>query len=539
MSAPQATRILVLGGGYVAIWLVSRLRKAIRRGEIELTVVDRHNYHTFHGLVPYMLVGRIQAEQIASPARRLFAPGRFVCGDIETIDLDKREVGVVRLLDGRPLSLSYDHLVLNLGSVDDLTRFRGIGEHTMRLKDYNDCVRVRSHVLAMLEQADVEPDAEERRRLLHFVVAGGNYAGIEVAAALGESLRDLTRREYAHIDPSECKVTVVHSGSQILPELGRRFPHLSEYARAFLETRGVSFELGVKLSSATPVEAVLSDGRRLSTRSIISCTGTARSPLLDRLDLPRGDHGRLQADTYGRVDEARNVWAAGDCAALPLKTGGVAPALALYAMQGGSTLGDNILRTLRGQPLRPYAFTGMGDCCILGGGNAVGQLWGVPLKGWLASLIWHGCMVTYLPSWSKRLRTVLDWMTVGLFGRDTVSAYASTHHLGVVRELYEAGEDVVRQGDAGSAMYLIESGTVEVVTRTDHAERVAVLGPGDHFGELAVLQGVRRTATVRALEPLAVIRLSRDDTRNLSAVVRPFAERVSSRLPTGSAAPDR
>ena len=118
MNLPKSsTRIVVLGGGYVAIWLAKQLRRAVRRGEVELTVIDQHNYHTFHGLVPELLVGKIQSAQIISPSRRLFSPGRFVCAEIQKIDHQARVVSLVRSLDGQPQQIAYDHLVVNLGSV--------------------------------------------------------------------------------------------------------------------------------------------------------------------------------------------------------------------------------------------------------------------------------------------------------------------------------------------------------------------------------------------------------------------------------------
>jgi NADH dehydrogenase len=535
MSKP-ATRLVVLGGGYVAIWLARQIRGAVRRGEIDLVVVDKHNYHTFHGLVPEMLVGKIQAGQIISPARRLFAPGRFICAEIEAIDTAAKQVRVQRSLDGQPIILPYDQLVVNLGSVDDLSRYRGVGEHTLRLKDYLDCNRVRNQFLTMLELAEAEPDPVERRRLLHFVIAGGNYAGIEVAAELAEFLRSLTRREYPGIDPQECRITVVHSGERILPELARRFPRLSDYAIAALRRQGVTFELGLKLQAATPTEAVLSDGRRLATRTIISCTGTARNPLLDQLPFPRDAHGRLVVDAFGRVSGEHGIWAAGDCAGVPMKNGELAPPLALYAMHGGATLGRNLRRQRAGRPLRAYHFTGMGDCCVLGFGDAVGQLWGVPIRGWLAWLIWRSCMIVYLPSWSKRVRTLLDWFTAPVCGRDVTSVGADGH-VGVVRELYEPGQVIVKQGDVGRAMYLIRSGRVEVSLATPAGEQqLAVLGPGEHFGEIAVLQDVRRTASVRALEAVTVLRISRDETRQLTETLLPFAKVVTARTPASNPA---
>jgi NADH dehydrogenase len=520
----KPTRVLVLGGGYVAIWFTKAVRRAVKRGELELTVVDRNNYHTFHGLVPEMLVGKIQAGQIISPARRLFWPGRFIAAEVDTIDIEKKQVTISRVIDGRPSTLEYDHLVLNLGSVDDLARYRGVAEHTMRLKGYFDCIRVRNHILAMLEMAELEPDAEERKRLLHFVIAGGNYAGIETAAELSSFVRQLAKRDFPGLKVDEVTITIVHSGPYVLPELGREFPQLSAYAERVLKARGVTIEHDVKLQSATPHEAVLSDGRRLATRSIISCTGTAQSPLLDKLPFERDATGRLKADAYGRVSEQHQVWSAGDCSTVPMKNGKSAPPLALYAMHGGATIGKNLLRSLKGKALKPYGFTGMGDCCVLGAGDAVGQIWGIPLKGVLAWLTWRSCMILYLPTWAKRLRTLLDWLVVPFFGPDIASVNASDS-VGVVRHLFESGQDIIRQGEVGRAMYIIQAGRVEVVQQKEGVDtRVAELGPGEHFGEIAVLKDTRRTATVRALEPVTLLRISREETRMLTQSFKAFGE---------------
>ena len=115
----KPTRVVVLGGGYVAIWFARAIKRAVKRGDIELTVVDHNNYHTFHGLVPEMLTGVVQAGQIISPARRLFAPGRFVCANVDAIDHENKRVTFSRVIDGKPATIEYDHLVVNLGSVDD------------------------------------------------------------------------------------------------------------------------------------------------------------------------------------------------------------------------------------------------------------------------------------------------------------------------------------------------------------------------------------------------------------------------------------
>jgi len=140
MSAKRTPQVVILGGGYVAIYAVKALRGAIKRGEIKVTVIDKNNYHCFHGLVPEMLVGKIQAGQIISPARRIFHPARFVVADIQRVDVDNKTVVVRRKHDDQSVDLTYDHLIVGLGSVDNLTRYRGIGEHTLRLKSYWDII---------------------------------------------------------------------------------------------------------------------------------------------------------------------------------------------------------------------------------------------------------------------------------------------------------------------------------------------------------------------------------------------------------------
>ncbi len=432
--------------------------------------------------------------------------------------------------DTRHHGLSYDHLIINVGSVDDLTRYRGVGEHTMRLKSYSDCLQVRNHVLSMLELAEIEPDAEERRRLLTFVVAGGNYAGIETAGELSEMVEVLTRREFRRVRREETRVVVVHSGPHVLPELGRRFPRLVTYAEDYLRRNGVELMLGQRIKSATPREAVLADGTRIPTRTVVSCTGTAPHPLLDQLPFPRNEAQRIVTDVYGRVSADHGVWAVGDCAAIPMRDGHAAPPLALYAMHGGTTIGRNLLALTRDRPLAPYRFFGLGEACVLGRRNAVSHLWGVPLRGLVAWLVWRVCMILYLPSSAKRARLIFDWLSGPFTGRD-ITSVPDGRPIGVGTEMYEDGQVIIRQGDVGTAMYIVRRGLVEVVREPDgvgNAEKVvARLGPGEHFGEIAVLHNVPRTATVRAKGPVEVLRLSRDDTRRLSEAFGAFGQLLS------------
>lgn len=522
-------RLVCLGSGWASLYCVRALRGAIRRGEVEVTVIGRDNFHTFHGFIAEMLTGRIQPGQIVTAARRMFPPARFHNAEIESVDLAQRIVTTSRYLDGKRYHLPFDHLLVALGSMDDLSRYPGIAEHALKLKTYWDCFKVRNHILAMLELAEIEGDPAERKRLLTFVIVGGNYGGIEVAAELEDLVRILARKEYPGIDPSEARVIVVHSGERILPELVASHPKLVSYAERYLTKRGLELRCGLRLSAATPEEAVLNNGERIPTRTIISSAGTALSPLLEQLGATRDDRGRLVTDAFTQVTGADRIWAAGDCAAVPHPKGGTSPTLAIFAMTQGRQAGRNILRTIRGQSLKPYRFTGLGDACGLGRRRAIAQLGGLELTGVPAWIVWRSFFLAFVPTWDKRLRILFDWILTPLMGRD-IAEIRVREPFGLRREHYEDGQDIVRQGELGQQLYLIWKGEVDVI-RTDHGVPtvVARLGAGKHFGEMAVFQNVRRTATVRAVGQVEVVALGGHEARVLGEVASPIGDAIGPR----------
>lgn len=527
MSRP--VRVICLGGGYVAIYLSRAFKKAIRQRKVDLTIVSRENYHTFHGFVAEMLTGRIQPGQIISPARWIFAPAHFHNAEIESIDTVNQTVTTSRSLDGREYVLPYDHLVVALGSVDDFSRYRGIAEHTWRLKTWADCFRVRNRLLTMLELAEIEEDPEERRRLLTFVVAGGGYAGVEVATEFVDYFELLAKKEYPRINLDEVRVMLVHGGDHLLPELGAHYPHLRDAAERVISGLDLEVRLNARIASATPDEAVLATGERIATRTIISCTGTALSPLLDTLPYKRDERGRLLTDRFVRVQGTTNVWAAGDCAAVPHPKGGTCPPLGIFALTEGRQIARNIVRVVEGKKPKRYTFTGLGDAVSLGRRKAVAHVKGVPLYGTVAWLMWRAFLLYFIPTWDRKVRLVLDWAVWPFIGRDIVNMSAG-EGAGLEQALFEPGKIIIKQGDVGRGMYVITDGEVEVIEeRPEGEELLAVLGPGEHFGEMAVFQGVQRTATVRARTPAQLLKLGRDEVFRLSDAMLPLGERLRER----------
>ena len=217
-----------------------------------------------------------------------------------------------------------------------------------------------------------------------------------------------------------------------------------------------------RLTSATSEEALLETGERIPTRTIISCTGSISSPTLDLVPFERTATGRLVMDEFCRVKGQTNIWAGGDCAAVPRRDGTPAPPLAIWALTTGAQIGKNIVRTMAGRPLKRFRFSGLGDACTLGNKQAAAHLRGFPMRGALGYYAWRSIVLLYLPAWEKKFRLFMDWVVFPLFGRDVINMNLNKP-VGVAHVMYEPGQDIVREGDVGQSLFIVRSGTVEVL----------------------------------------------------------------------------
>jgi NADH dehydrogenase len=447
-------------------------------------VVSRDNYSTVHGLIAEMLTCKIQPQQINSSAREMIAPALLHNAEIESVDVGNRRVLTRRSLDGRIHTLPYDHLVVGVGSVEDFSRYAGIADHAFPLKTFGDCYRLRNHLLSIVEMASIETNAEERRRLLTFVIAGGNYAGIEVACDLVDYFRFLSQTRYPELKFEEFRVVLVEAGPRILPELGTRHPSLVRYAEKRVLRLGIEMHLNTGLHAATAEGAVLNSGELIRTRTLITCTGMKSSPLLDQLSYERDARGRLVTDQFCRVPEATNIWAGGDCAAVPHPDGGTCPPLAHYAHKAGLNIGTNISRAVAHKPLQAYSFNGLGEACTLGHRCAIAHMKGVPAYGFMAWIGWRFIVLTmFVPSWTRRVRLMFDWWLTLILGRDVVNQRINERG-SIYHVLYEPGQVIIAAGETRRYHYLVESGEVDVVSSEQNTEvLVGSLTAGDYFGD--------------------------------------------------------
>lgn len=263
------------------------------------------------------------------------------------------------------------------------------------------------------------------------------------------------------------------------------------------------------------------------------------SPLVQELPVAKHDSGRLAVRPTGQLAEHDNLWAAGDCAALPHPNGGVCPQTAIFAMMGGRHAASNLLRQRKEKTLKPFWFSGLGEAASLGHRRAIYYLLGLRVTGFPAWVLWRLTFLLFMPSWSLRLRVVADWVVTALTGRNIINIQMREPY-GVRRQRYESGQDIVRQGDVGKRLFVIVDGEAEVVREEDDGSEthLADLGPGEHFGEMAIFQNVRRTATVRAVTPVEVLSLGDSASRALSEAVAPFGATVRRRPGSASSSPD-
>ena len=508
-AALSAPRVVVLGGGYVAVKVCQALRRPIAQRRIDVTVVTASTHHVFHGFVGEMITGRISPGNILSPVRRLFAPAKVHVGEIQRVDLEGRRAVVARSIDGHRTEVGWDHVVVALGTEDRTDAYPGLDEHAFKLRAYSDCFALKNHIIDMFELADVERDADERRRLLTFFIAGGGFAGVELAGEMADFAGRLTGEgnEYPRLRSDECRFVLVHPEPTILPELAD-FPGLVRRAMSRIEELGVELRLSTRVAFATPQQVTLSTGESVPTRTIISAVGTRPNPLVAELDLEKDGRGRIRVEPTGLVVGRRDVWAGGDCTEFPTAQGHASPSVALYAYKHGEHIGRNLRRVLLDHEApRPFTWPGLAQGASVGRRWAVGEVKGIQVTGLPAWLTWRLLLTYYFPSWDRRLRLFADWLIWPIVGRDIVAPRVGERgDYDILHNIYQPGEIIASEERAGRYIHIIVEGQVEVLPASADRTVLATLGPGDHFGqrwletsdpELARAKTVVRTLAIR------------------------------------------
>ncbi len=419
VESRRPPRIVVAGGGYVGLYAALRLQRRLRPGEATVTVIDVRSYMTYQPFLPEAAAGNLEPRHVVVPLRRVLHRCSVVKGLITGIDPTSRTVRT-QLRTGETIDVPYDHLVLAPGSVPRTLPIPGLREHGIGFKRVEEAIYLRNHVIDQIDSAAATRDPELRARALTFVFVGGGYAGVEALAELEDMARYATRF-YPHLRPDELRWYLVEATGRILPEVGEE---MGRYTVAELRRRGIDVRLETRLESAEGGRVRLSDGTEFAANTLVWTAGVKPNPLVEQSGLPVDERGRLRATAELRVDGVPDHWTAGDCAAVPDLTqgpGAFCGPSAQHAVRQAKLLGDNIVRHLRGQPLKAYKHKYAGSVAGLGLHKGVAHVYGVKLRGWPAWLMHRTYHLSRVPTVNRKARVLTDWTTTLFFRREVSS----------------------------------------------------------------------------------------------------------------------
>jgi NADH:ubiquinone reductase (H+-translocating) len=424
----KVTRIVVLGGGFAGMKTAESLeRQFLHDPSVSICLISETNALLFTPMLAEVAGGSLEPTHISTPLRSSLPRTDFIRATVEGFDLEKRVVKLAadksRDESGGPREIAYDQLVLALGAVSNYLGMANVQKYALDFKSLLDAIRVRNRVIAMFERADSQADAAVRSRMLTFVIAGGGFAGVELAGAMNDFGRGILA-DYQHLGPEEFKVVLVHSRDHILPELSES---LGRYAQEKMTARGVIFRLNARLKDVAPGAVLLSDGE-IPADTLVWTAGTAPNPILQLLPVERDKRGAVIVEDTLAVKNHPGVWALGDCAAVTDSVSGKpCPPTAQFALREAGLLAANIRASLAGASLKPFHFDSLGALCVVGYQTACAELT-VPFarnksmrfSGLLAWLMWRGIYLSKLPGLERKIRVLVDWTVELFFPRDIV-----------------------------------------------------------------------------------------------------------------------
>jgi NADH dehydrogenase len=405
MSASRT--IVIVGGGFAGTTLARDLDRTLP-ADTRLLLVSEESYTTFHPMLPEAVGASVFPEQVVAPIRQMLTRGRFIMGRVTAVDRAARTLRCATLAG--EIEVGYEHLVLAIGNRARLDLIPGLSDHALPLKTVGDALHIRNMVLRRVAQIELETDAALRRRLGHFVVIGGGFSGVEVAGELVDCLRSI-RRYYPRVAAGELRVTLLHDQPRLLPELS---PRLGAAAQRSLSARGVDVRTGARAAAVDGREVRLAGGGVLSTATVICTIGTRPNALVESLGLATA-RGRVVVDPDLSVRGAPGVWAIGDCAQVPnAHDGRFAPPTAQFAVREARCLAHNLRAALAGRPLRVFDYRARGSMAAIGRRRGVADVFGVPLSGLPAWLLWRAYYLSQMPTLGRKVRIFVEW-TWGMF----------------------------------------------------------------------------------------------------------------------------
>jgi NADH:ubiquinone reductase (H+-translocating) len=397
-------RVVIVGSGFGGLNAVTRLASA----PVDVTLIDRDNYHGFWPLLYEVATAALGAENIAHPIRSTcsrYSNVRVRLGTVSGVDLDTQQVEV----DG-DLKLPYDYLILAAGSSTSDFGIPGVAEHAYPLKTLQDAVRLRNHVLSTFEEADgIDASAGSAPAVgaLTTVLVGGGPTGVEMAGALSELIAHSLSSDFHYMDVSAARVVLVEMTDHLLPGFS---PASQRAALRTLERKGVDVRLGLSLARVTAEGVSFDDGTSMAARTVIWTAGVQANAVAGLIPGDKGRGGTVPVGTDLSLPGHPEVFVIGDLAATTGRDGQALPQVAQVAIQGGRHTAMNIRLRLAGQSTRPFRYRDKGIMATIGRRSAVAELpGGLHLRGTWGWLAWLGVHLVFLVGFRNRLLVLVNW----------------------------------------------------------------------------------------------------------------------------------
>jgi NADH:ubiquinone reductase (H+-translocating) len=390
------------------------LERALRgHTDVEITLVSRENFFVITPLLFEACSGRLELRHCAQPIRAALRAARFVEATIEGVNVDRQIVRAVAA-DGATYDLRYDHLVIALGASTNEQMIPG-SSNAFTFKTMADALVLRNRLIEQFERADAASEPTTRRRCLTVIVIGGGLVGIELLGELSAFADDVLRF-YPRLQRDEIRFVLFEAGARVLPEIDAE---LAVVAARVLQRRGADIRI------STPVLAIEAGRVRVANEiidagTIVLAAGIVPSAIAGAIPIEHDQRHRIAVDGTMRSRSHSNVWALGDCAAIPGPDGRTYPALAQHTVREARHLARNIQAVLNGHAPTPFVFRPLGTMASLGHTRAVARVFGFRLTGFVAWWIRRTYYLFQMPRWDRRLRIVLDW-TVALFFRPDIT----------------------------------------------------------------------------------------------------------------------
>jgi NADH:ubiquinone reductase (H+-translocating) len=402
-SAAQMKHVVIVGGGFAGVGCALEL---VRSGKVSVTLVDRHNYHQFQPLFYQLATSQLAPSDVGFSLRKIFRKSTNIdikLAEVVAVDPKARSVNTK---EGQ--TYKGDFLVLAAGSQANFFNIPGAESNTFPLYTLTDAERLRSRILALLEEADREPKLIEQGAL-NFVVVGGGATGCEIAGALADMIHSTVTAEYEDLAVNFARIYLVERGPILLAPFSAR---AHEYASKVLYRDGVILKLNTAVNEVHPGHVVLSDGSTIKTRCVIWGAGLKAAALAGGSGLPKGRGGRISVQPDLTVEEFPGIYAVGDFANIGGSNGNFLPQLGAVAQQTGRWAAKNILADIAGKPRTAFHYHDKGIMAMIGRNAAIAEIGERrhELEGTVAYSMWLGVHIALLTGLRVKIETFVDWV---------------------------------------------------------------------------------------------------------------------------------